>query len=145
MNQLSISEYNPRMEYCDNFQFVVLAPSRVWGRHVLTRSCPKGAGNFQELKICGHGTILALMNNRKLRTAQLIQPTVLGFLLSGQNTVLRSPCNWTGGFFVILASRTNSRNGRRPLREFCLYLKRLFLRKKYKNMRFCYIKGLCFR
>ena len=22
MNQLSISEYNPRMEYCDNFQFV---------------------------------------------------------------------------------------------------------------------------
>ena len=22
MNQLSISEYNPRMEYCDKFQFV---------------------------------------------------------------------------------------------------------------------------
>ncbi|MFR3222881.1 MAG: hypothetical protein ACLTOI_00125 [Faecalibacterium sp.] len=34
--------------------------SRVWGRHAPTRSCPKGAGNFQELKICGHGTILAL-------------------------------------------------------------------------------------
>ena len=24
MNQLSISEYNPRMEYCDRFQFVNL-------------------------------------------------------------------------------------------------------------------------
>ena len=24
MNQLSISEYNPRMEYCDKFQFVLL-------------------------------------------------------------------------------------------------------------------------
>lgn len=22
MNQLSISEYNPRMEYCDKFQFI---------------------------------------------------------------------------------------------------------------------------
>ena len=28
--------------------------------HTPTKSCPKGAGNFQELKICGHGTILAL-------------------------------------------------------------------------------------
>ncbi len=24
MNQLSISEYNPRMKYCDKFQFVEL-------------------------------------------------------------------------------------------------------------------------
>ncbi len=24
MNQLSISEYNPRMEYCDKFQFLKL-------------------------------------------------------------------------------------------------------------------------
>lgn len=31
------------------------------------------------------------------------------------------------------------------LREFCLYLKRQFLRKKYKNMRFCYVKSLYFR
>ena len=23
-------------------------------------SCPKGARNFQELKICGHGTVLVL-------------------------------------------------------------------------------------
>ena len=28
--------------------------------HAPTRSCPKGVGNFQELKICGHGTILDL-------------------------------------------------------------------------------------
>ena len=33
----------------------------VWGpRHAPTRSCPKRGKNFQELKICGHGTILAL-------------------------------------------------------------------------------------
>ena len=32
-----------------------------------------------------------------------------------------------------------------PLREFCLYLKRQFLRKKYKNMKFCYVKSLYFR
>ena len=31
------------------------------------------------------------------------------------------------------------------LREFCLYLKRQFLRKKYKNIRFCYVKSLYFR
>lgn len=36
--------------------------------------------NFQELKICGHGTIRALVNNRKTRTAWLIQRTVLVFL-----------------------------------------------------------------
>lgn len=28
MNQLSISEYNPRMKYCDKFQFAVLDPNR---------------------------------------------------------------------------------------------------------------------
>ena len=27
----------------DKFQFTVLVPSRVWGRHAPTRSCPKGA------------------------------------------------------------------------------------------------------
>ena len=32
-----------------------------------------------------------------------------------------------------------------PLREFCLYSKRQFLRKKYKNIRFCYVKSLYFR
>ena len=31
------------------------------------------------------------------------------------------------------------------LREFCLYSKRQFLRKKYKNIRFCYVKSLYFR
>ena len=31
------------------------------------------------------------------------------------------------------------------LREFCLYLKRQFLRKKYKNMKFLYVKSLYFR
>ena len=34
--------------------------SRVWGRHVPTRSCPGWAENFQELKIFGHGTVLVL-------------------------------------------------------------------------------------
>ena len=29
--------------------------------------------------------------------------------------------------------------------EFCLYSKRQFLRKKYKNIRFCYVKSLYFR
>ena len=33
----------------------------------------------------------------------------------------------------------------KALREFCLYLKRQFLRKKYKNMKFCYVKSLYFR
>ncbi len=31
------------------------------------------------------------------------------------------------------------------LRAFCLYSKRQFLRKKYKNIRFCYVKSLYFR
>jgi len=31
------------------------------------------------------------------------------------------------------------------LRQFCLYLKRQFLRKKYKNLNFGYVKGLHFR
>ena len=29
MNQLSISEYNPRMKYCDKFQFVESRKSKV--------------------------------------------------------------------------------------------------------------------
>ena len=52
--------------------------------------------------------------------------------------------------------RTHSQSGRRPsgryrsptdicLRAFCLYSKRQFLRKKYKNIRFCYVKSLYFR
>ena len=32
-----------------------------------------------------------------------------------------------------------------PLREFCLYSKHQFLRKKYKNIRFFYVKSLYFR
>ena len=54
----------------DKFQFAVLVSSRVWGRHAPTRTlqnagalqkCSPGrAQHFQELKICGHGTILAL-------------------------------------------------------------------------------------
>ena len=40
--------------------------SRVWGRHVPTRSCPGWAENFQELKICGHGTILTLLSPLQL-------------------------------------------------------------------------------
>jgi len=31
------------------------------------------------------------------------------------------------------------------LRAFCLYSKRQFLRKNYKNIRFCYVKSLYFR
>jgi hypothetical protein len=85
----------------DKFQFTVLLPSRVWGRHaptrprlrsnerpsgafewqpglaqqdrgasprqgllqnagVLQKCSPGGTQHFQELKICGHGTVLAL-------------------------------------------------------------------------------------
>ena len=33
----------PKMQ----FQFAVLVPSRVWGRHAPTRSCPKGARIFE--------------------------------------------------------------------------------------------------
>ena len=33
----------PKMQ----FQFAVLVPSRVWGRHAPTRSCPKGARIFK--------------------------------------------------------------------------------------------------
>ena len=54
------AEKQRQFELKQQKQVVVLVPSRVWGRHAPTRSCPKGAGNFQELKICGHGTILAL-------------------------------------------------------------------------------------
>ena len=36
----------------------------------------------EAVPIFAHGTILALINNRKPRTAQLIQLTVLGFLVS---------------------------------------------------------------
>ena len=63
-----LAGYMSYISFCvTKFQFVVLVPSRVWGRHAPTRSCPKGAENFQELKICGHGTILALTLSLSLR------------------------------------------------------------------------------
>ena len=75
----------------NKFQVVVLVPSSVWGRHAPTRSSPQEAGNIQELKIFGHGMILALTNSRKPRTAQLIQLAVLGFLLSDENMFYEVP------------------------------------------------------
>ena len=42
------------------FQFAVLVPSRVWGTARPNKKLSQGAENFQELKICGHGTILVL-------------------------------------------------------------------------------------
>ena len=51
------------------------------------------------MKICGHGTILALINNRKPRTTQLIQLTVLGFLVSGLKYCFMKPLHWTRRVF----------------------------------------------
>ena len=34
-------------EEVEQFQFIVLVPSSVWGRHAPTRSCPKGARIFK--------------------------------------------------------------------------------------------------
>ena len=44
----------------DKFPFAVLVPSRVWGSARPNKKLSQGAENFQELKICGHGTVLAL-------------------------------------------------------------------------------------
>ena len=77
------------------------SPSRVWGRHAPTRSCPKGAGIFQELKICGHGTILALMDNRKTRTVSLIQPTVLVFLVIRSKYCFMEPLPLRCFYFLV--------------------------------------------
>ena len=43
----------------DKFQFVALVPSRVWGSARSNKKLSQGARNFQELKICGHGTVFA--------------------------------------------------------------------------------------
>ena len=43
-----------------NFPFIALSRRRVWGTAHPSKKLSQGAGNFQELKICGHGTILAL-------------------------------------------------------------------------------------
>ena len=56
--------------------------------------------NFQELKISGHGTILALTNNRKTRTARLIQPTVLVFLVIRLKYCFTEPLQWHSPFWV---------------------------------------------
>ena len=53
------------------------------------------------MKICGHGTILALINNRKSRTTQLIQLTVLGFLVSGLKYCFMKPLHSAGAVFVL--------------------------------------------
>ena len=42
------------------FQFAVLVLSRVWGSARPNKKLSQRGKNFQELKICGHGTILAL-------------------------------------------------------------------------------------
>ena len=44
----------------DKFPFAVLVPSRVWGTARPKKKLSQGARIFQELKICGHGTVLAL-------------------------------------------------------------------------------------
>mgnify|MGYP007071186079 CR=1 FL=1 len=35
MNQLSISEYNPRLEYCDKFQIAESRKSELWRKSLL--------------------------------------------------------------------------------------------------------------
>jgi len=44
----------------DKFQFAVLVSAGFGAPHAPTRKLSHGAGNFQELKICGHGTVLVL-------------------------------------------------------------------------------------
>ena len=44
----------------DKFQFAVLVPAGFGAPHAPTRKLSHRAGNFQELKICDHGTVLAL-------------------------------------------------------------------------------------
>ncbi len=77
-----------------------------------------GGNNFQELKICGHGTILALINNRKPRTAQLIQLTVLGFLVSELKYCFMKPLLFEGRGFLYggktLGCRPNPPEGYYP-------------------------------
>ena len=46
--------------HSDKFQFTALVSSRVWAGTPQQEAVLDGIGNFQELKICGHGTILAL-------------------------------------------------------------------------------------
>ena len=42
------------------FKFVATSEAGFGAPHAPARSCSKGSKNFQELKICGHGMILAL-------------------------------------------------------------------------------------
>ena len=55
----------------DKFQFAVLVSSRVLGSAHPNKKLSQGAGNFQELKICGHGTILVL-TVRIIRLASVV-------------------------------------------------------------------------
>ena len=49
-NQLFISEYNARVEYGDQFRFVLLVSGRVCGRHAPTRKLWKHAGDENQNK-----------------------------------------------------------------------------------------------
>ena len=55
----------------DKFQFAVLVSSRVWGSARPNKKLSQGARNFQELKICAHGTILVL-TVRIIRLASVV-------------------------------------------------------------------------
>ena len=44
----------------DKFQFAALVPSGVWGSARPSKKLSRRGKNFQELKICGYGTVLAL-------------------------------------------------------------------------------------
>ena len=46
----------------DKFPFAALVPSRVWGSARPNKKLSQGARIFQELKICGHGTVFALLS-----------------------------------------------------------------------------------
>ena len=41
----------------DKFQFAILVSSGVWGTARPNKKLSHGAENFQELKICSHGTV----------------------------------------------------------------------------------------
>ena len=56
-----LAGYMSYISFCvTKFQFAVLVSRRVWGRHNPNKKLSHGAENFQELKICGHGTVLVL-------------------------------------------------------------------------------------
>ena len=92
-NQLFISEYNASVEYGDQFQFIATStagfgagtPQQEHFKNAgaLQKCSPGRAQHFQELKICGHGTIL--VQNMPFR--ECVTWTTDGFFRETQDMV----------------------------------------------------------